>query len=93
MPGKPRQKKSKHLHHSRKSKAIQRQATIGSIQTPINIPKPVVPVTPPPSPKEESIPAPAKAISYPYVTGELRRIGILAVIVLIILIILSVILT
>jgi len=93
MPGKPRQKKSKHLHHSRKSKAIQRQATVVPVQTPSDLSKPVVPVTPPPLPNEELVPAPAKVISYPYVTGELSRIGIVAGIVLIALIILSIVLT
>ncbi len=93
MPGKPRQKKSKHLHHSRKSKAIQRRATVGSRQNPVETSRPVVPIVPSPAPKAESIPVPSKTISYPYVSGELRRIGILTGIVLIILIILSVVLT
>ena len=93
MPGKSRQQKSKHPHHSRKSKAIQRQATIGSRQTPEETLRPVVSATPPPTPKAESTPAPAKTISYPYVAGELRRIGILTGIVLIVLIILSIVLT
>lgn len=93
MPGKSRQKKSKHPHHSKKSKAIQRQANTGLRQTPVAAPKPVVPVTPLPKPTVESIQAPTKTISYPYVAGELRRIGILAGIVLIVLIILSIVLT
>ena len=95
MPGKPRQKKSKHPHHSRKSKAIQRQASEGLRQTPEPKPKPA-PTVPSPQatvPKVESIPVPSKLISHPFIAGELRRIGILAGIIIIILIILSIVIS
>jgi hypothetical protein len=97
MPGKSRHKKSKHPHHSRKSKAILRQGILASQKTPADVPKPATPVAAPIAPKEATTLATAPAIArtptYPYITTELRRIGILAGIILIILIVLSVILT
>jgi hypothetical protein len=89
MPGKSRHARGKHPHHSKKSKIKKRQA--------MSFPQPVAAEAPKqPAAVEKSSPAavtapPAKVkiMQYPYITGELRRIGILAGIILVILIVLA----
>jgi len=96
MPGKSRHGKGKHPHHSRKSKAIQRQeakaiqqqTTVDTVPkaTPIDIDKA-------PPPKPTVISEKKQSIQYPFIADELRRIGILAGIIVMILIILALVLS
>jgi len=91
MPGKSRHGKGKHPHHSKKSKAIRRQAGISLQQQATSVaPKPAAPVESPPAPKAE---AAIITPRYPYVAGELKRIGILAGIMIVLLIVLSIVLS
>ncbi len=93
MPGKSRHGKGKHPHHSKKSKAMMRQAS-----TPLNqqatavAPKPVESVKAPTVPKSNAALEANATLRYPYVTGELKKIGILAVIIIVALIVLSIVL-
>ena len=94
MPGKSRHGKGKHPHYSKKSKALRRQGTTAMPQAAAgmpDIPKQAAPVTAPPVPRTTAV-APAKTTinQYPYITSELRRIAILAGIIIIILIVLSI---
>lgn len=94
MPAKSKHGKGKHLHQSRRSKAIQRKAatTIGqntNAESPVSMASLDVP--PAPSVKAESVKV--KTLHYPFIVNELQRIGILAGIILIILIILAIILS
>jgi len=94
MPAKSKHRKDKHPHHSRKSKAIQRQGTTAieqnmAAETPAQTAgQDVAPV---PKARDES--AKMKAMQYPFIANELRRIGILAGIALVVLIILAIILS
>ena len=94
MPGKSRHAKGKHPHHSKKSKIKQRQATM-SFQQPVaaEAPEQIIAVAKPAPAAVTASPAKVKTALYPYVTGELRRIGILAFIILVILIVLAVVLS
>ena len=92
MPGKSRHGKGKHPHHSKKSKAIKRQAgNLLQQQATAVTPKPAAPAEVSPAPKAAA-PAAVTAPRYPYVTGELKRTGILAGIVIVVLIVLSIVL-
>lgn len=94
MPGKSRHGKGKHPHHSKKSKAIKRQAgNLLQQQATAVTPKPAAPVEAPPAPKAAAAPAAVTTPRYPYVTGELKRTGILAGIVIVVLIVLSIVLS
>jgi hypothetical protein len=88
MPSKSRHGRGKHPHRSKKSKALRRQVTAAAAPAAAQVP--AAPVTAPvkPSPKAAAAPK-VETIQYPYVTGELKRIGILAVIAIVILFILS----
>ena len=93
MPGKSRHSKGKHLHHSKKSKAKQRQeaASIRPLATEIPGPATAVEVL---LPSKTAAPlAKTRTMQYPYISGELRRIGILAGIIIVILIILAIIIS
>ncbi len=93
MPGKSRHGKGKHPHHSKKSKAIRRQTTMPSQQQATAVaPEPTAPVKAPPAPKAAAASAAVTAPRYPYVVGELKRIGILAGIIIVVLIVLSIVL-
>ena len=93
MPGKPRHDKKKHSHLSKKSRAIQRTAAPA--------PQPAVTKTSPspaasaPAPHASPAPAPAATVrtklyqEYPFIMGELRTIGVLALATVIILVILA----
>jgi hypothetical protein len=94
MPGKSRHSKGKHHHQSKKSKAIRRQGTAAATPTATSTPAtaPVAAAPPakaPTSPKAAGAPSKTTVIEYPYIIGELKRIGILAGIAIIVLFILS----
>ena len=94
MPGKSRHIKGKHPHHSKKSKAIQRQGAMALQQHKVTEePMHATTIDTIPSPKATTAPMKTKVLQYPYIIGELRRIGILAGILLVILIILAVVLS
>ncbi len=91
MPSKSKHGKGKHLHQSRRSKTIQRKAatTIGqnaAADTPVSMTSLNVP--PEPIVKTES--PKVKTQQYPFIVNELRKVGILAGIILIILVILAI---
>jgi hypothetical protein len=98
MPGKSRHGKGKHPHNSKKSKTLRRQATApmmsqataGMPETPIR----AAPAAIAPGPKAAGM-ATAKAgvNPYPYITSELRRIAVLAGIIIVILVVLSIVLS
>ena len=90
MPGKPRHGKGKHIHLSKKSRARQRQSTTPLPQPAAdNTPQPAAVTSTPSPPRVPASPARLKTAQYPYITTELRRIGILAGIILAILVVLS----
>jgi hypothetical protein len=94
MPGKLRHGKGKHPHHSKKSKAKQRYGTMALQQpTAADTPQPVTTIGAPPSLRAPTSPATPRTAQYPYITTELRRIGILAGIILVILIVLALVLS
>ena len=93
MSGKSRHGKGKHLHQSKKSKAKQRHIAT-ALRPPIaETPQPETVITTAPLSKVPASPTKSKTAQYPYITAELRRISILAGIILVILIVLSVILS
>ncbi len=92
MPSKSRRTRGKHPHQSKKSKAILRQETLATRPPTPEKPAPVKETVTLPTPKPAEIPSRQRTVSHPYVYRELRRIGILAAIVIIILIILAVVL-
>jgi len=95
MPGKSRRGGGKRSFQSKKKKGrrspasvvSQRQAGI-QIDKPVAPPKVAVPAVSEPTPMP--VPAPVR---YPYVLTELRRIGILAGIILVILVVLALVLS
>ena len=93
MPGKSQHGKRKYPHHSKKSKAIQRQES-AALQQPAatSAPRQAAAIDTTPLPKATAALAKTRTLQYPYITGELRRIGILAGIILVILIILAIVL-
>jgi len=94
MPGKSRHGKGKHPHHSKKSKAIERQAgNLLQQQATAVAPKPAASAEASPAPKAAAATAAVTTPRYPYVAGELKRIGILAGIFIVILIVLSIVLS
>ncbi len=95
MPGKPHPYKGKHTAHSKKSKARQRYAAMSTQpQVAAQSTKPVASTSiPSPSPTARTTPVKTGTTKYPYITTELRRIGILAGIILAILIVLALVLS
>jgi hypothetical protein len=95
MPGKSRHGKGKHYHYSKKGKAIQRQAagTAPAAPSMNATPKPPVPAAAPLQPRVTAVQARAAENPYPYITSELKRIAVLAGIIIVILVILSIVLT
>lgn len=94
MPGKSRHAKGKHPHHSKKSKIKQRQATMSFQQhVTAEAPKQKIYVDKSSPTAVTASPVKVRTALYPYITGELRRIGILAVIILVILIVLALVLS
>ena len=95
MPGKSRHGKGKHSLHRKRKKGRQRfPATVAVQPAAAQTSQPAAPTwvpTPPVSvPTRMKTPTPAR---YPYITAELRRIGILAGIMLVILIVLALVLS
>ena len=90
MPSKSRRFRGKHPHQSKKSKAIQRQEALAAKPPAPEKPAEVIEAVTLPTPKPVEIPSKQRTISHPYIYRELRRIGILAAIMIIILIILAV---
>jgi hypothetical protein len=94
MPAKSKHGKGKHPHQSRRSKAIQRQASSVVKQNAIDeAPVAAAGIDIPPVPKVRTESAKVKTMQYPFIVSELRRIGILAGIILVVLIILAIILS
>ena len=95
MPDKSQHRKGKHPAHSKKSKAKQRYAAMSAQpQVAAQIPKPAAPASmPAPSTTVRTKLAKTGTAKYPYITTELRRIGILAGIMLALLIVLALVLS
>lgn len=92
MPSKSQHSRGKHSHQSKKSKSIQRREAWAA-RPPINEKAaPVVEAATVPAPKPVEIPSRQHAVSHPYISGELKKIGVIAAIMFIILIILAVVL-
>ena len=94
MPGKSRQGKGKHPSQSKKRREMQRHA-VAQPQEATQVLKPSAP-TDIPAPRVKAPTPPPKAPSvaqYPHITGELKKILILAGIIFIILIVLALVLT
>lgn len=91
-------KKHKHPQHSRKSKAIQRQQSgVMPPASPGAAPHAIhqaseVEESQGPMPATAQQSHPAVVMEYPYLASELKRIGILAVVIIIILIVLAIVL-
>jgi hypothetical protein len=88
MPGKSKHGRGKHPHH-KKSKFKQRLAAPTVPSAAVETPQPARRVVTPPVPRTPTSPVAPATTQYPYVTGELKRIGILAVIIVVVLIVLS----
>ena len=93
MPGKLQHGKGKHPHHSKKSKARQRHIATALKPPVADTPQPATAISTASIPKVTTSPAKSRTAQYPYITTELRRIGILAGIILVILIVLAVVLS
>ena len=98
MPEKSRHGKAK--YHTKKSKAKQRSAALPSQQQAVAIaPKPAVATRVSALPEKVRTTEKIRtatvsgAVRYPYITAELKRIGILAGIILVILIVLALVLS
>lgn len=96
MPGKSRHGKGK--HYSKKSKALRRQGTTPAVPQATasipEIPKQVIPVAASTVRKAANAATAKTAVNlYPYITSELKRIAILAGIIIVILIVLSIVLS
>jgi hypothetical protein len=90
MPGKSRHGKGKHHQHSKKNRAKQRySATVPQPHMVTGNPAPATTMSMPPAAKAPVSPTPSGAPKYPYITSEIKRIGILAAIILVILILLA----
>ncbi len=88
MPGKSQYGRGKHV--SRRKKEKMRQGTLATVAQRQVIAQPEVPVSPAKMPAPTVTPT---ATRYPYVTAELRRISILAGIVLVVLVVLVLVLS
>ena len=95
MPGKSRYDRGKHPSQSKKSKAKQRSTTaVVQQQAKVQTHKPTVSTgVPVPSASVKTTPTISSAARHPYITAELKRIGILAGIILVILIVLALVLS
>lgn len=94
MPAKSKYGKGKHPHQSRRSKAIQRQASSATKHGTVDEAKvPTTGLDIPPVPKVRTESVKVKAVQYPFIFNELRRVGILAAIILVVLVILAIILS
>ena len=94
MSGKSQHSTGKHTPHSKKGKAIQRAAAMASQPGVVSqIPEPAAPTSVATPAKKVPAAVSRSAQRHPYVTAELRRIGILAGIIIIILIVLALVLS
>jgi hypothetical protein len=94
MPGKSRHGKGK--HYSKKSKVLRRQGTAAAMpQATASMPEIPKQATSVATPLVKAAVASGKTATnlYPYITSELRRIAILAGIIIVILIVLSIVLS
>jgi hypothetical protein len=89
MPGKSRHGKGRHPHHSKKSKAKLHSAMALTQPGVADTSQPAAAASTPPSSDVSASPTKFRTPQYPYITAELRRIGILAGIIIVILIILA----
>ena len=90
MPGKSRGSKGKHSRYSKKSRAVQRHSTMaspGPVAT--DTPAPAVITRTPSSSRMPASPSKSRVPQYPYIIREIRRIGILAGIIIAILVVLA----
>jgi len=95
MPGKSRRSKRKHSFQGKRKRSGHGSLAISARQMPVSqdyepVSKPEVSA---PSP---AVPTPTTAVAtlrYPYITSELRRIGILTGIILVILVVLALVLS
>ena len=93
MPGKAGHSRGK-PHQSRKSKAKQRHASMAASPPVAEAPRPAaVDSVPAPAPSVPVLPKPSGGVPYPHVRAELRRIGILAGIIIVVLIVLALVLS
>ena len=94
MPGKSHHGKGKRSAQSKKSKAKQRYAAVASPSLVVaQIPKPAAPKSVSTTSASVRTPLTKPPVArYPYITTELKRIGILAGIMLVILIVLALVL-
>jgi len=93
MPGKSRHGKRKHLPQDKKRKGKRSSpGVVASQQAEIQIDKPAAPAQVMAPSVSTPVPVPTAA-RYPYIITELRRIGILAGIMLVILIVLALVLS
>jgi hypothetical protein len=92
MP-KSRHGKGKHPHVSKKSKAKVRSSSFTQPSAAVAAPKPEANIEASPVSKATAMPAKVIAAQYPYFMDELKRISILAGIILVVLIVLSIILS
>jgi len=94
MPGKSRHDKRKHPHHSKKSRVIQRQGAMPLQQQAVaETPQPAATISRPPLSRAPTSPTASRVAQHPYITTELRRISILAGIIIVILIVLALVLS
>jgi len=86
MPGKSRRSRGKHSFRGKKKRGRISPPTIVTQQQAVT---PTDESVPPPEVSRRSVPPTVTAVRYPYILTELRRIGILAGIILAILIVLA----
>jgi len=93
MPGKSRHGKGKHHQHRKKTGAKQRYGAVALQQPAVTgTPQPAATISTPP-PSRAPAPTTTRTAQYPYITTELRNIGILSGIILVILIVLALVLS
>ncbi len=93
MPGKSRRKRGKHIQAS-KTRSRQHAGPAAQVQATSKTPEPVFRNTA--APRDASVTRPSASpgvIQHPYITSELRTIGVLTVIMIIILFVLYIVLT
>ena len=92
MPGKSRHGRGK--HYSRKSKIMMRQGTAPPVsQASATAPEATRPAAPAAPAPRAAVAGKATVTTYPFIASELRRIGVLAGIIIVILVVLSIVLT
>lgn len=87
MPGKSRHGKGKHHYHGKKSRARHHVPMVS--QAVAGTPQPAATVSAPPPSRAPTAATTPRAIQHPYITAELRNIGILSGVILVILIVLA----